>query len=367
MQVTVDRDALHDALRKAARALPGRNTVTPALGCVRLRAGGGALSAYATDLEWAVEADAPAGVGAPGQALVPGRLLLDLVSRLPSGQVELAVDGGELALRAGGSAYRLRTVAPEDLPAPAFGSGGGGIAVPARALGDVLERAAFACYPLDEAKPALTGVFLQASGGVLSATGCNGARVAMAQVPADGAGEWSALVPVGVAEEIVRLLPADGTAAVFLAGSELELQVPGVRVRTRLIDYPYPDIPKLLPQEWPGTVELPRAALEDALERVRLVADARRSAKGLMVLRLGAGEVVLESDDPEVGRAREALPVSWDGSELAIGLNAGWLLEGVRHAGGDAVRLDMRGPLDSVRVRPSDGDGYTYVLYPIRL
>ena len=117
LQVGVSREALADAVGLVARALSSRASVL-VLGGIHLRAEGGELSLAATDMEISLRVAISANVGAEGEVVVPGRLLLEIARALPSDDAALAYVPEEsvLSITAGGARYRIHTYPAEDFP-----------------------------------------------------------------------------------------------------------------------------------------------------------------------------------------------------------------------------------------------------------
>ncbi len=72
-----------------------------------MKAREGALTLTATDNETSSRIVEPAEVRVYGRALLPGKKLFDIVKSLPSGMVELVVDGVWGTLTAGKSRFKL--------------------------------------------------------------------------------------------------------------------------------------------------------------------------------------------------------------------------------------------------------------------
>ena len=60
---------------------------------------------------------------------------------------------------------------------------------------------------------------------------------------------------------------------------------------------------------------------------------------------------------------------SFDGTidELEIGFNNRYLLDALRAAGDDTVKVQLKGPLNPMVISPLEGDKYTYLVLPVRL
>ena len=110
------------------------------------------------------------------------------------------------------------------------------------------------------------------------------------------------------------------------------------------------------------------------MKRVRLVAAGTSPVR----MQLSAGEVVLEAGSQQEAQAREALPIDYDGPDLTVAFNHGYLLDGLSAVESDMVRVGFASaddPQESARkpviLQGKVGDGaetdYRYLLMPVRL
>ena len=54
------------------------------------------------------------------------------------------------------------------------------------------------------------------------------------------------------------------------------------------------------------------------------------------------------------------------GDEVEIGFNNRYLLDALRNARTEQVRIQLSGPLSPVKVMPAEGDGFLYLVLPVR-
>ncbi|MDT4911277.1 MAG: polymerase subunit beta, partial [Pseudonocardiales bacterium] len=161
MKFRVERDALADAVTWAARSLASRPTL-PVLAGLMLRVDGDQLSVSGFDLEASTEVDLEVTAGAPGQALVSGRLLADITKALPPHPVDVMVDGSRLTITCGSAKFSLPTMPVDDYPKlPTMPTTAGTVngAEFAAAVAQVAVAAG-----RDDTLPMLTGVRLEIEG-----------------------------------------------------------------------------------------------------------------------------------------------------------------------------------------------------------
>src|SRR5919202_2272644 len=112
MKVVCSRDELAQKLGVVARAVSTRASVQILSG-VLLRAENGRLHLAATDMELSLRSSLEAQVDGEGAAVVPGRLLVDLVRLMPESEVtfEHRTDEGVVHIACGTSTAALHTYA----------------------------------------------------------------------------------------------------------------------------------------------------------------------------------------------------------------------------------------------------------------
>jgi DNA polymerase-3 subunit beta len=76
--------------------------------------------------------------------------------------------------------------------------------------------------------------------------------------------------------------------------------------------------------------------------------------------------VKLSSSSPDVGQAIETVEARYEGDDLTVAFNPGYLIDGLTAAVGESVRIDVRDGLKPGVVR-GDSDGFTYLVMPVRL
>lgn len=371
MKLRADRSEFAEAIGWATRAVGTRITL-PALSGLLLEAGEGRLTCRATDLEMSVEVSLPTQVERAGRALLPARLLAQLVSRLPDAPVHLEGEPDRVEIRCGPSSFRVRGMPVEDFPAlPAVGSDAPRGAIKAEAfvgLVSQVERAA----SRDEARPVLTGVRLEAGGSALVAVATDSYRLAVRRLEWDQSVEATALVPVRALQEAARAAgEAGGAVTLVLEASQASFLFGDRHLTTRLVEGTFPDYAKLIPDGYETCVTVERVALTDALQRVSVVALGQANTP--VSLEFEASSVQLSAGNQEVGDASEALPAQVEGDGLVIAFNPQFLREGLDATGTEQVRIELRDGLKPAVIRPVAGDADTevddllYLIMPMRL
>lgn len=375
MKFRADRTEFAEAATWALRTVGARATL-PALSGVRLEVEGDRLTLSSTDLEVASELSIPVSAERDGVALVPGRLLGDVVRSLPAAGIAAEVDADRLHLACGRAKFDLRLMPAEDFPPLPVPDDGANAAVMkaeefARTVAQVAKAAS-----TDDARPVLTGVSLEASAGSLTAAATDSYRLAVRTVPWDHGTTTTALVPRRALVEAQRAADALGSEVrLVLESSQATFAFGDRRLTTRLIEGKFPDFRQLLPAGWERRLEVDRAELAEVVKRVAVVGGEGSTGVTPVTLHLTADTVRVTAGTGEVGQAEEALPGTLEGEDLEIAFNPRYLTDGLEVAASQRVHLEFRDELKPAVLRPAPadepGDGgeadFLYLLMPVRL
>ena len=67
-----------------------------------------------------------------------------------------------------------------------------------------------------------------------------------------------------------------------------------------------------------------------------------------------------------IGSAHDTCSIAGNGGELEIGFNNRYLLDALRNARTEKVRMEISGPLSPVKVLPVEGNDFLYLVLPVR-
>ncbi|MEV6522946.1 DNA polymerase III subunit beta [Longispora sp. NPDC051575] len=370
MKLTIERADLLDAVAWAAGGLAAR-PVLPVLAGLVLRAGDG-LTVSAFDYEVSTAATAPATVAEPGELLVSGRLLAQIVKSLPAGPLVLTAEGAGLVVGCAVATFTLAALPIEDYPAPPVPPPVAGTVDPvpfAEAVTQVVLAAS-----RDDTVPAFTGARLRLDGETLTLSCIDRYRMAVRHLPwapARPGLEATALVPARTLAAVVRQLTpgtpltlrlaTDGGRSGAAGDGLLGLESGARHTVTRLLDNPLADYVAQFPATGAIHATVATGALLDAVKRVALVAAPQTPVH----LALSPGLLRLEARTGSEARATASVPAEYHGEGLSIGFNPRFLLDGLAALSGETVRMTFSGPGKPATL--TDGTDFRYLLAAVRL
>jgi DNA polymerase-3 subunit beta len=361
LKVVCDRDELAARLGVVSRAASTRGAVQVLAG-ILLRAEGGRLELAATDMELSLRTGLAAQTEGEGAAVVPAKLLIDIVRLLPAAEVVLEhkPDDGCVTITSGSYTSRLNVYAAEDFPRlPAVDTALQSVA--RDSLLDTIERVSRAASR-DESRPVLTGILVRFEGTSLVMAATDSYRMSVKETElAEPGPDLDAIIPARALAELGRI--ADGeTIELGVQENHVVFGTGDAWLTTRRIDGQFPNYKQLRPESFEVELALPREELLQVIRRAGVIVQRNSPLR----LRFADGELTVSAQSQDVGETRESIPAAYTGDELEIGFNAEFLREGLESVKGDQVQLQLINPL-----RPgllsAEGDAFWYLIMPIRL
>ncbi len=368
MKLSTPRAALLEQLSAVSRVASTRSAVQ-ALSGVQLVAEGGKAELRATDMEVGLRVPLEATVERDGVAVLPGRLMLDVARALPGqdATLELRPAEGDVAVTAGSATFHLRTLRAEDFPPLPQADGEEVVRLPTRALVETVAKVARSASR-DETRPILTGILVSASGDELRMVATDSYRLSVKEtrLEAPMEGSFEANVPARALQELARVAGAqggDGDLEIAVRTNQVVFGLGGTVLSSRLIDGQFPNYRQLLPDAYEHELTLSTGEITDVVRRMSLLAQKNAPLR----LRFSEGELTVSAQTPDVGEARETLPVPFAGEPFEIGFNPDFLRDGLESVDGDDLRLKLISPLRPGLIEAADESGFLYLIMPIRL
>jgi len=358
-----ERDVLAEAVGAAGRAATNRTGTLPVLAGVRMEVEGDRLTVTGTDLELTIRLTVDVGGERDGAAVVPARLVADIVKALPAGAVSVELADDEMSISAGRSQFSVRPLSLEDYPSQSEPSADA-VTLSAAAVADALRQVVRAAST-DDARAVLTGVLLAAEDDGLRMVATDSYRLAVRDLPENSvlASGQKVLIPGRALSELQRVMGDAEELVVRLGDREATFEADGTRLSTRLIEGEFPNYRNLLPSSYPNLLTVGKAAMLEAIRRVKILAQDSTPVR----VTLGGDTVQLTAITQDVGNAVEEIDASYDGTEMTVAFNPDYLSAGIDAIDSDDVTLATMDPMKPAVLRGVGRDDYLYLLMPVRV
>ena len=375
MQVPVK--PLRAALKAIKDVVEARATI-PILSNVLVKSTPGQLFLTATDLDIMVEKTVDLDEAGSNKAMdfcVDAGTLAAIAAKLPAdGVATIDIDGNlGVIIKCGRARFKLPTLPTDDFPLISARDWDAEWEQDATKLIAMIESVRFA-ISTEETRYYLNGIFVHVPDGSACqfAAATDGNRLARFHLDvADGAESMPGVIlPRKAMKVLAALLDEEGgKVGVSVSTSKFRFEIGKTVLTGKTIDGKFPDYTRVIPAANPHAAWFEPKPLIEAVERVLTIA----SDKTRLIALTFAGDVLtLSVASPENGTASEEVEIEYDGPELKIGFNGGFLLDVLRHlvgtdAEGGRAQVMLNDAAAPSLWQQSDDAARLYVLMPMRV
>ncbi len=386
MKLVCTQNSLSTSLSLVSRAVSTRPT-HPVLANVLLVANVETqqVSLSAFDLSLGIQTSFAASIEESGRLTLPAKLLTDIVSRLPEGDITLESGSDEDAsflttLTCSSGRYQVRGMSAEEFPELPTVTDGESLHLPSEAMLDGLRGALFAASA-DETKQVLTGVHLTLAAEELEFAATDGHRLSVVQTTnvddegnraknstSEDAEALDVTIPAKALQELAKMLERQtgSSVAVKLDRNQVIFEWVDQRLTSRLLEGQYPNYRQLIPRQFTHQTTVDRRLFLSSLERIAVLADQKNNIVKLSVDTTNQA-MSLSVDAPDVGSGEETIPAQITGEDMAIAFNVKYLLDGLKALNTTEIQLQFNTPTSPAILTPLGGLKMTYLVMPVQV
>jgi DNA polymerase-3 subunit beta len=363
MKFSVSKEKLLEGLQTVQNVVSTRTTL-PILSNVLIQADASGLRLTTTDLDVGISGTVAAQIEKEGATTLPVRRLFGIVRELPASEVAIEVDSKNIAsIRCGQSFFKIMGLPEEEFPPLPRFEGAREFTLKQKELKDGLRKTAYA-ISTDETRYVLNGILFSFKDNKLTMVATDGRRLALVDIEVEfpRSQEVEIIVPAKCVAELQRIVAEDGELKLSVGENQIAFEVNGTLLISKLIEGNYPNYRQVIPSEAKERIALEREQFFNAVHRVSLLASEKSNSVKLV---FSKNNIEIAANTPDVGEAREELPVSYKGREFSIAFNPEFLLAPLRALPEDEVFLDLIDEMSPGVIKIQAP--FLYVLMPMRI
>ena len=364
MNIICDKTLLSAAIDGVSKAVTLRSTI-PVLEGILLKAEGFQLTLTGYDLEMGIVTTIEANVKEPGEIVLNAKLLSSMVSRMPAGQITIqSAENGRTTIQSGVAQFEIQSMAATDFPELPNTGAEETLTIKTGVLRDMIERTLYAVSQ-DEKKPAHTGELFEIQPDKLTVVALDGYRLAIVERPVSAMKDIRIIVPSKTMTEVSHLLANDDEEEVHICANRryVVFMTAGYTIMSRLIEGEFLNYHNVIPDGSRTRVTLDTKEFIETIERASLIITER--LKNPLRISFTESKVVVRCQT-NLGRVVDEFNAQCEGDDVEIGFNNRYLLDALRNARTEQVRLEISGPLSPVKVLPAEGSDFLYLVLPVR-
>lgn len=364
MNLTCSQQKLSEAVTNVQRAVSVKTTL-PALEGILIKAYDGRITLCGYDLEIGITTSIEAQIEKEGEIVVSAKLFGDIVRRLPEQLVNISTDEKLITYISSGLAdYQIVGISAKEYPElPSFEETDN-IKIQSGILKNMIKQTLFAVSD-NISKPIYTGSLFELDPNLITIVSVDGYRMALRKEAVSSIKSNKFVVPGKTQSEILKLISNEDKETEIIIGQRHAIfKVDNYSILTRLIEGSFLDYKTTIPAGNKTEVKIKTRELINSVERMSLLTSEKIQTP--IHLYVNEDDIRLACST-SIGKASDIIKTEIIGETTEIGFNNRYLLDALRNAETDEVKLELNGSLTPMKVTPVDGDDFLFLVVPMRL
>ncbi|MCM1577278.1 MAG: DNA polymerase III subunit beta [Ruminococcus sp.] len=365
MKFKCKQPVLMEAVGNVSRAVPVKSPVSSLEG-IKMYLSGNELELTGYDLELGIQTKIEVESEDHGEFTVNAKLFSEIVRKMPSETVEVEIDEKLKATIKGGDAeYNILALSADDYPDMPDYDTSDSFSLAQGILKNMINQTIFAVSVSDN-KPILTGELFDIKDGIFNLVAIDGFRLAVRTEKIKTEDSYNFVVKAKALSEISKLLKDDGekNVTVYVSRKHAVFDINGYMVISRLLEGEFHNYKGSIPASHSTEINVNTKSLIASLERCSLL--IVEQTKAPVKCTFGDGQVKV-SCSTTLGKLSDVFPLDITGNKVEIGFNCKYLLDALKAAESDRVKLLLNSSTSPMKIVPADGDAYTFLVLPVRL
>ena len=338
MKFSCEKALLSAAISVASRAVATKSSI-PAMEGILIEAGD-QLRLTGYNLETGIQVAVPAEIQEKGSLVLSARLFGEIVRKMPDDVVVFTSSNYMVNIKCGLSEFNILGTDPEEFPELPAVDQQNALTLPQPALRAMIGQTVFAVSD-NESRPVHTGSLFEIEGDTLTVVSVDGYRLALrreAVTEKKGADSFSFVVPGSALNEVERICAGEEEVTVIQGARHILFQTGDVLLVCRRLEGEFLAYRNAIPRNNTIRVEADSKALLSSIERVSLIISEKLKSP----LRCVFGDgIVSITTKTAIGDAADQCPVTGDGQGLEIGFNNKYLMDALKNAPAEKLRLEF--------------------------
>lgn len=365
LKFTCGKEDICSAISNVSKAVSPKSTIA-ALEGIKLKLNMSSLELTGYDLEIGITTYIQCDSEDSGEVVLNSRLFSEITRRMPSDKITYEIDENfNMKIYGGNAEYQISAISADEYPALPEIERENPISVNQETLKSMINQTNYA-VSLNDSKPVLTGELFDIEDGNFNMVAIDGFRLAVRHEKTSCAQKHYFVAPSKALLEASRILKedAENECEIFVNSKHILFDINGYRIFTRLLEGEFHNYKNSIPSEFKTEVFINTRELINCLERCALLLNEKNKAPVKCSFENGEIKVSCKTG---IGRLDDSIPAEINGENVLIGFNNKYLLDALRAADTDKVKIQMTGSNRAVKIVPPEGDGFTFIVMPVQI
>ena len=357
---------LQNAIAVTSRAVAQKSSI-PALEGLLIHADQ-QLTISGYNMQTGIRTNVFANVVEGGDIVLNARLFGDIIRRMPDDMITFTADEKMMVhVSCGDADFDILGLSAADYPELPEVEDEYAVSMKQSVLRRMIEEVAFA-VSTNESRPVHTGALFEIENMCLNMVAVDGFRLAFRREKLEKleGGAFSFVCPGSALNEVKSICgDTEDLVTVTLGKRHILFEIGDTQLICRRLEGEFLDYKNAIPRKNPISVTADTKALIDSIDRVSVVISDKLKSPVRCIF---DHDKVFLSAKTGNGEAKDVCHISGDGQGLEIGFNNRYLMEALRYAPADTVKIELNTGVSPAIIVPTDGEeNFLYMVLPVRL
>lgn len=365
MNFICKKSELSEAISNVSRAVPQKSTIQ-ALEGIKVKISSGTVELTAYNLEMGIRTTINAITNDNGEFVVSSRLFSEFTKKMEGDEVKVDIDENNvLHISSEATECSFSAMSAEEYPDLPTIDSKRSFTVPQNTLRSMINMTGYAVSQ-NESKPIFTGELFDIENGTFTLVAIDGFRLAIRIEPIDNSEKFNFVVPKKALQEVSTLIRDDSSENCVISVNDRHIifEINNFLVISRLLEGAFHNYKMSIPNDYKTEVFVSKKEFAACLERCSLIIDEKNKCP--IRCEIGGGVMKINCKTG-IGKVNDVISADISGETLTIGFNNRLVLEALKAAEGDKVRIRFNGATKVIEILPPMGESYIFLVMPIQL
>ena len=381
MKFTVSKSTFINKLTPAMGTVSTKDTITAIEGVLIETLDDGKIRISTYDMTKGVRSTFDAiSVEREGRFIINAQRLYQTIRVMPEDEVVIEVnDKLNCTISSGKASFSMFAMKGDEFPNLPELSGDRGFSISSDKIRLMIGKVAHSIAEMDN-RTMLCGAFFKITKGNLEVVSCDSYTLSRCSVNCDIESlfaendvQFSFIIPGHALSELNKNL-AEGeveNVEFYISRKHAIIKKGDSIFFTRTIDSEYIDYNRIIPKDNDIIITVDRDRFLDGLERANIVADEKIKGSTKSYVKLAIDDQYLSITSASVnGRVSDEMECVHEGKNIEIGFNCRYLINSVKVAEGENIKITLKSPTQAITIEPAEEDDnfkYFYMILPVRM
>ena len=364
LRFSCEKALLQSAVNTVSRAVAAKSSI-PALEGILVE-GSDRLTMSGYNMQTGIRTAFEAEVHEEGRIVLNARLFGEIIRKLPDDLVVFAADEKYMVrLTCGDASFEIMGLSAEDYPELPEVDDEYSVAIQQGTLKAMINQTSFA-VSTNETRPIHTGSLFEINEQGLTMVSVDGFRLRREPLERIDGGAFRFVAPGSALNEVEKICEdSDDLMTIIQGKRHLLFETGSTQLICRRLEGEFLDYRNAIPRSNPICVQVETKAMMNSLDRVSVVISEKLKSPVRCLFDVGR---VFLSAKTGAGEAKDICPIDGDGTGLEIGFNNRYLMDALRYAPAERVKMELNTGISPCIITPVEGEeNFLYMVLPVRL